>query len=335
MTKYSIILPMCNGGEYVKLCVNSILSQTLNNFNLIVLDNNSSDGSREWLLRLNDPRIIVHSSDKSLTIEENWGRVSGIAKNEFITLIGHDDILDPHYLQIMDDLINKYPDASLYQCHFNFIDSNGNNIRDCREMKEKEPADEFLNNILIAGFDIVGTGFMMRSKTYDDINGIPDYPGLLFADYELWLNLTLPAYKATSARHGFSFRLHSSATTTSSDIKYQNAFERFVQYLHSLQQSSVSLKRIIDENAEAFLLTQCKAICHRLLRTDRSGNTSAPSVTNVLQNFERYAELLIPGRQFQPSKLWSVKAAMVLDKYAAGRKLFLFFKKLFPKPVLK
>ena len=41
MKKFSIILPVKNGGEYVKECVRSILSQTLNDFNLLVLDNDN------------------------------------------------------------------------------------------------------------------------------------------------------------------------------------------------------------------------------------------------------------------------------------------------------
>ena len=49
MKKFSIILPVRNGGEYVKDCVRSILSQTVDEFDLIVLDNCSTDGTVEWI----------------------------------------------------------------------------------------------------------------------------------------------------------------------------------------------------------------------------------------------------------------------------------------------
>ena len=71
--KYSIILPVRNGGEYVKACVNTILSQTLQDFNLLVLDNCSTDGTSEWLTSLQNEKIILFPADKPLTIEENWG----------------------------------------------------------------------------------------------------------------------------------------------------------------------------------------------------------------------------------------------------------------------
>ena len=106
--KYSIILPVRNGGEYVKECVNSILTQSLNSFNLLILDNCSTDGTFEWIISLNDARIKIYPAAKSLSIEENWDRIKSLPKNEFITLIGHDDILDKHYLEVMDRLISKH-----------------------------------------------------------------------------------------------------------------------------------------------------------------------------------------------------------------------------------
>src|SRR5579872_3781791 len=95
VAKYSIILPVRNGGHYVKACVGSILAQTFVDFELLVLDNCSTDGTTEWLSTLKDPRIMIFPAEKPLTIEENWGRITRIPKKEFITLIGHDDILYP------------------------------------------------------------------------------------------------------------------------------------------------------------------------------------------------------------------------------------------------
>lgn len=69
-------------------------------------------------------------SGKDSSIEENWNRIVTVPKNEFITLIGHDDLLHPDYLDTMDGLIQQHPSASfLYQTHFNYIDSSGQLVR--------------------------------------------------------------------------------------------------------------------------------------------------------------------------------------------------------------
>src|SRR6476660_6078686 len=111
LLKYSIILPVRNGGEYVKECVHSLLSQSLDNYNIIILDSGSTDGTTEWIKSLDNRKIIYYPSGKDLSIEQNWARIKDVTKNEFMTMIGYDDLLHPGYLKEMDELINKYPDA--------------------------------------------------------------------------------------------------------------------------------------------------------------------------------------------------------------------------------
>ena len=335
MKKFTIILPVRNGGQYVMECVNSILAQTLNDFNLAVLDNCSTDGTLQWITSLNDERIIIHPSSKPLSIEENWGRVKTIAKNEYMTLIGHDDLLKPDYLKTMNELISKSPDATLYQTHFQYINSKGKIIRGCKVMNEKENGPEFLQSILQNQIDIVGTGFMMRSKDYDEVGGIPtSYPNLLFADFELWLNLTIKNYKATSLDEGFFFRLHQSTTSVSSDEKYQKAFEKFIFYLETLKQKGTGYQKAIAENADKFIMHYCKSLSHRILRTPKAkrGNLS---VKSVLQKGKIYASLLTYNKKFDPASNPSIAFAELIDNNAITRSLFLLFKKIYNKPVLK
>jgi len=77
---FSIILPVRNGGDYVKECIHSLLNQTYTLYDIIVLDNCSTDGTVEWIESLYDPRIKIIRSDRSLSIEENWGRIKDVSK---------------------------------------------------------------------------------------------------------------------------------------------------------------------------------------------------------------------------------------------------------------
>src|SRR2546423_10452230 len=176
LPKYGIILPVHNGVEYIKGCVNSILSQTIPEFTLHILDNYSTDGTFEWIRSLNDNRIIIYSSEKFLSIEESWGRIAAIQKNEFITIIGCDDILDKLYLQSMEELVTEHPYASLYQTHFRFINAKGKFVRNCKSMKEKLTVNEFLYFIFTGSLDTMGTGYLMRSSDFNAIGGVQPYP---------------------------------------------------------------------------------------------------------------------------------------------------------------
>ena len=79
--KYSIILPVRTGGHHVKECVASVLTQTFSDFDFIILDNCSTDGTIEWLNSVNDNRIKIIPSETPLSIEDNWGRIVKVKKN--------------------------------------------------------------------------------------------------------------------------------------------------------------------------------------------------------------------------------------------------------------
>ncbi|RYD89373.1 MAG: glycosyltransferase, partial [Sphingobacteriales bacterium] len=189
--KYSFIVPTYNSEKWIQLCINSILVQTYTGYGIIILDSGSTDGTLDWIRSVGDPRITIYTTEKRLNISENWGRMVSIPKNEFMTIMGHDDILYPNYLATIDQLITTNPDAGLYQTHFNFIDENGDLIRGCTPMQARITPAELLESILRNTMEITATGFMVRSAQYDAVGGIPLYPNLLYADIELWLKLVL------------------------------------------------------------------------------------------------------------------------------------------------
>jgi glycosyltransferase involved in cell wall biosynthesis len=330
--RYSIILPVRNGGAYVKECVNNILAQSLGDFNLHVLDNNSTDGTGDWVRSLKDERIIYLPSERPLTIEENWFRITTIEKNEFITLIGHDDVLDKNYLEVIDNLRIKHPGASLYQTHFRYIDAQGELIKRCRPMPERLLPEDLLSFLLCRMIDTMGTGFMMRATHYDKIGGIPLYPNLLFADFELWHRLTKPGYLAVAPDECFAFRLHQSTTTTSSDLKFQEAFSRLVDYLASEKKDPRS-NAVIEKYAIEFIDFYTKAQSHRLLRTP-AAHREGKTVKDIGKQGKLFAGKLVPGNQFDPYKNFSFRLAAFIDSNAITRAMFLGFKKVWKKPVL-
>lgn len=197
-----------------------------------------------------------------------------------------------------------------------------------------EYGDSLLQNCLRRNIDLMGTGFVMRSKDYDAIGGIPDYPNLLFADFELWINLTLSGYKATSAKNCFSFRLHNSTTSSSADIRIQDAFERLVLFLVKLSNGNREPETVISQYASDFLIFYCQGFVHRLLRTPQSERQGL-SVKLTIEKFERFARQLNVADTFKPRKRLSIRIACLLDRYGLGRSLFLLWKKLYPKPILK
>lgn len=244
MTEFSVILPVRNGWPYVQQCVASILAQSYPHFDLIVLDNQSTDGTVEWLKSQNDRRIRLYGSQAPLSIVESWARATGCEKKEYMTLIGHDDALDPGYLETIKKLIERHPEARLYQTGSRFIDSDGDTIRSCRPVPERETPAQYLEGRFTYQRDITGTGVVMRSAEYDRIGGIPNFERLFFADDALWLSLMRGGYKAADAAELFSVRMHPKKESTSQPAAWPS-------FLLGLNQFSDFLQRYIASDADA------------------------------------------------------------------------------------
>lgn len=333
MNKFSVILPVRNGGEYIKACVASILSQTLQNFDLLILDNKSTDGTSEWLDSLKDDRIILYPSSDSLSIEKSWARILTIPKNEFITLIGHDDVLMPDYLQIMDDLIRQNPDASLYQTHSIFIDAQEDKIRDCLPMKPIMDTNEFIGQALQRKIDISGTGFMFRADLYNSLNGIPSFPQLMFADYALWFSIARKGKVAVAEASAFKYRLHRNISQMADPVIYCKALKEFTNFLKQLMNDPL-LQMSIKKNAPAFITHYCKSICHKMLRLalpEREGITVAQTVGI----FEKECKEISGNPSYSLTNNAGIKSALLIDNNKSVRYLFRKIRQLYNKPFLR
>ncbi len=292
--RFTVALPVRNGGQYLKACVGSVLSQTFNDYQLVILENGSTDGTREWVQQLGDPRVAVLPAPKVLSIEENWQRILTIPKGDFLTTIGHDDLLDPDFLDVVGSLVQRHPDAGLYLTHFRLVDGSGKLLRSSTPMPERETAAEFLAARLDLRRDSFGTGHVMRACDYERVGGFPPYDGLLFADDSLWLRLMEGSYRATSQRECFSYRLHTrSASGHPSWTTRLEAAEKYWDFLLDLGRRDARVAALLGHEAAAFFRRWTGATYEEaLLAACRRGERlEAESREAIL----RFAESVAPG----------------------------------------
>ena len=324
--RFSIVLPVRNGGEYLKFCVASILAQTLaDDFELIVLENGSIDGSTEWLASLNDPRVRLYPADKPLSIEENWARVCQVPRAEFMTMIGHDDLLDADYLATMKALVEEHPDAGLYQTHFRLIDSEGGSLRHCLPMPACETAAEFLAARLTNIRDSYGTGYVMRTADYDRVGGMPLHDKLIYADDSLWLHLMEGSWKATSPHEMFSYRFHAQSTSGYVDpLAHLSALERYQQALERLAQRDRAVRQVLLRYAPAAYSDHSRYLHKRFLLQFLAGKAAYTRATA-----ERVVQLAQRSAGTETTRLHSKRRLQLLEwvcRIPGGRWVYRFIK---------
>ena len=333
MRSFSIIIPFKTGKHYLSACIESVLSQTYSNYQIIVLTDQTSneDGSIDYLYSLNNPKIEVVTDKRTLNILENWSRILTASNCEYMTILGYDDILHPHFLATINQLIDEHKDASLYHTHFEYIDSNGKVLNKCKPLPLKLNSFDYLSMSLKDQISIMATGYVFKTADYVKIGGIDThYPNLIYADLQLWIDLIALKYLATSPDTCFNFRLHASTTKTTKDKLLLDALIVFVSYLTKLANKSANYKQVINENAGLFLEQTTKSIAHRLLRTPihiRQGLT----INEIVSKLSLKANELEVN--YNPYTIHSFKMAVIIEKSKLLSWLFLQFKRLYSKPI--
>ena len=124
MPHFSVIMPLYNKAPYVRKAVESVVGQTYTDWELVVVDNGSTDGSGEVVAGFSDARI------RMVRLAENIGpggaRNYGVAESAvpWICFLDADDWWEPTFLEEMAGLIERHPDAGIYGTGY-YIVKNG------------------------------------------------------------------------------------------------------------------------------------------------------------------------------------------------------------------
>lgn len=99
--RISVCVPVYNGGPYLEACLSGIAAQTFADFEVLVVDDGSSDGGLEIARRWQsaDSRFRVIVNEKNLGLVGNWNRCIELAKGEWIKFLFHDDLIEPQCLE--------------------------------------------------------------------------------------------------------------------------------------------------------------------------------------------------------------------------------------------
>lgn len=130
--RVSVGLPVFNGEKYLAEALDSLLSQTFTDFELVLSDNASTDGTEDICraYALKDDRIRYYRNDVNLGAAQNFNRVVELSVGEYFRWAAHDDLCAPEYLERCVAVLDQ--DSSVILCHSctSEIDERGTIVRD-------------------------------------------------------------------------------------------------------------------------------------------------------------------------------------------------------------
>ena len=125
--RVSVCLPVYNGEQFVAEAIRSVLAQDFADFELIITDNASTDGTadicRQWCRA--DPRVRYHRApvNRGLAANHNWG--VELARCPYLMWLGHDDLIAPELISRCAQQLDQNPDVVLCYSYASYIDSQG------------------------------------------------------------------------------------------------------------------------------------------------------------------------------------------------------------------
>ncbi len=118
MPFFTVIIPLYNKENFVENTIKSIVSQTFYDYEILIINDCSTDKSVEKILPFlnNTIRLIEHSENKGLSATRNTGIKN--ATSNYITFLDADDLWKPTFLETIHQLINDFPEAKIYGTNY-------------------------------------------------------------------------------------------------------------------------------------------------------------------------------------------------------------------------
>ena len=236
----SILMPVYKTAPYLRDAMDSILSQTFEDFELIVLNDCSPDDAEDILDTYTDPRIVRYKGVKNVGLSNILNVGIGMSRGKYIARMDSDDLSLPDRLQIQVDFLETHPEIDLV--------SAGMRLFGAKEevwIRERNPEKVKIEALFHS--PILHASSVWRRDRFEE-NGLRFRQEMVPSeDYDLWTRAMVKGLKLVNLPQVlYEYRIHSAQVTTNTALTAEK--DRLVQ-LNYLRDTLPSLS---ENNREAF-----------------------------------------------------------------------------------
>lgn len=228
--KVSVLLPVHNGSEHLRAAVESVLEQTFSDFELLIVDDCSSDDSVSIVEGYPDPRIRLVRNERNLGQVETLNRGLAAARGQYVARMDQDDVCLPARFERQVALLDAEPQVGVVASWMDFVDPSGRVLWKLRDVVDDYCAFVYL--ILVNRLPLAHPTVMFRRRLVLELGGY-DPSVHLAEDQDLWRRIALAHQEARVVKEVlFRYRVHE-GQQSQQRLAEQNennleALERFV-----------------------------------------------------------------------------------------------------------
>jgi glycosyltransferase involved in cell wall biosynthesis len=225
--KVSICIPAYQAERHLQETIDSVLAQTYRDIEVVIVNNNSSDGTRAIVEAVEDSRVRVLRNATTLPIFENFNLAIRESRGQYVKLLCADDTLEPDCIAAQTKVLEDRPDVALVAVRTDYIDDDGRLLRRARGLTgiAGSHSREFVVKEIVrnggnpVGPPVVG---MFRRGDFDRCGRFRG--DLLFPmELDLWTRLLRHGEFFGLARTLASFRISGDSMTALTSVRSQLA----------------------------------------------------------------------------------------------------------------
>lgn len=221
--RVSVIMPAYNAERFIARAIESVLSQTFPDWELIVVDDGSTDGTAEVLADLTDPRIrMIRQANGGEAVARNRGldAVTG----EYVAFLDADDLYLPNALADMVQYLNTHPEVAVLLSDGYFCDEHGKPLMRLSEHRPGPYTGDILEPLVLSASVISGIICTMSRRTTIERSGVRFDPALVIGpDWDFWIQLARHAQFGYLDRLTCMYRMHQTNITTAAGAQRRRA----------------------------------------------------------------------------------------------------------------
>lgn len=189
MPRVSVIMPTYNRAHLIGFAIDSVLAQTYRDFEIIVVDDGSTDNTREVLSIYRDRITYIFQENAGPSTARNRG--IQVATGEFLTFLDSDDTISPTKLELQVAYLEAHPDIEVVYSGWQIISEDGGILQN-----EVRPAWEgdLLKDLLLEGYLFPIHAPLIRHNCIDQV-GLFDESLPAFEDPDLWIRIAQAGYR--------------------------------------------------------------------------------------------------------------------------------------------
>lgn len=165
----TVLTAVYNGLPYLKEAIESTLNQSYSNFEYLIIDDGSIDGSIKCIESYTDPRIRFVRNERNLGTSDTINKALSLIRTPYVVRLDQDDVSLPNRIEEQIDYLENHPDISIVCSWEHTIDENGMRVRDAKRTVRNY--GEFLGPILLGICPIWHPSIAFRKAAMDAVGG--------------------------------------------------------------------------------------------------------------------------------------------------------------------